>query len=435
MSEPDDMLRQEIAHALRSGTVPARGLEHIAVGLDDEMDAIAELFDYAASGRGGYKFIRGAYGAGKTFLTSLACSKALEKDFLTSTVVISQTETPLYKLAQVYRMACLGLSTRSRQRGALQSLVDRWLYNIEERVIEFDGLEEDDPAFQQAVAQKTEQTLQPLGEKAGRMVACLRAYHKAQLEGDYGNSRALLDWMSGEAKVAAKVKRIAGITGTLDATDALVFLRGLLELIRTAGHRGLVLVLDEVETVSRLRSKERIKSLEVLRGLVDAIDKNEFPGLVLLVTGTPDFFEGPTGVPALEPLESRIRTDFRDDRPDNLRLPQIRLKSFDAARLLKVARKVVQLYPAKNPERIKRRVDEALIQDIVGLFTQGFGGHIEVVPRLFLREFLDVLDLVDLHDYDPRNQYSFDADRVAEKTTLSPEEREHLNQEAKAIYL
>ncbi|MFA5508922.1 MAG: BREX system ATP-binding domain-containing protein, partial [Vulcanimicrobiota bacterium] len=283
MSQPEWAARQDIVKALRSGTVPAAGLEHIAVGLEPQIAAVEELLDYAASGRSAYKFIRGAYGAGKTFLSTLACSRALESGFLTTTVVVSRVETPLYKPAQVYRKACLGLSTHSRQGGALQSLLDRWLYSLEEKVLQFDGLEEEDPRFGQVVAEKVEQALTPLGERAGRMVACLRAYHSCQLEGDYASSRALLDWLSGEDKVASTVKRLAGVTGSLDNTDALVFLRGLLELIRTAGHKGLVLVLDEVETVSRLRSTERMKSLEVLRTLVDALDKNEFPGLVLLV--------------------------------------------------------------------------------------------------------------------------------------------------------
>lgn len=434
MSQPDRMVCEDIVMALRSGTVPAVGLEHIAVGLDAEIQAIEELFEYAAAGRSAYKFIRGAYGAGKTFLSTLAGSRALDQGFLSSSVVISRVDTSLYKLDQVYRKLCLELCSRSHPRGALQSVLDRWLYSLEDRVIEFDGLSEHDPGFIDAVGRKVEQVLQPLGEKAGRMVACLRAYHKCQMDEDYASSRALLDWMSGDPKVSSSVTRVAGIRGALDSTDALVFLRGLLELIRATGHKGLVLVLDEVETVSTQPRPQRLKSLEVLRTLIDALDKNEYPGLVLLITGTPDFFEGSQGVPELAPLHDRIRVDFSDERPDNLRMAQIRLRSFDAARLLAVARKVKEIYPAKNPERIARRVDEALIQDMVKTFTEGFGGEVTVVPRLFLREFLQVMDLVDLHDYDPRRQYSFNADRVAEGS-LTPEEEQFLDQEAKALFL
>lgn len=431
----DSGLAQDIAHALRSGTVPAEGLEHFAVGLEPQMEALREQFDYAAGGKSAYRFVRGPYGSGKTFLSTLASAEALKAGFLTSKVVVSTTDTPLHKPAQVYRQLCQGLTTTSRRGGALQSLVDRWLLQLEEQVIELDGLDEHSPRFGAAVAARVERQLAPVGERAGRMAACLRGYHQCQLADDYATARALLDWVSGEPKVAASLKKVAGVTGTLDNTDALVFLRGLLELIRTSGHKGLLLVLDEVETLLRQsRTQQRQGGLEVLRGLVDAIDKNEYPGLVLIVTGTPDFFDNQKGVPSLEPLHDRIRVDFRNDRPDNLRAPQLRLFPFDEERLLKVARRVRDIYPATHPERIERRVDEGLIQDMVDTITRGFGGRIEVVPRLFLREFLNVLDLVDLHDYDPRSQYAFSADRVAEGG-LSAEEELVLDREARELFL
>lgn len=433
MNQLDSALRTDIIKALRSGTVPASGLEHFAVGLDHQMEAIREQFAYVASGKSAYRFLRGAYGSGKTFLSTLVTSEALSHDFLTSNVVISVADTPLFKLAQVYRRTCGNLSSRSHRGGALQSVVDRFLHHIEDTIIEVDGIDENSPRFAPAVAARVEQSLAPVGEKAGRMVACLRAYHRCQTNDDYPNARALLDWMTGESKVSADIKRLAGVTGTLDNTDALIFLQGLLELVRAAGHKGLVLVLDEVETITRQRRPERLKSLEVLRSLVDAIDKNEFPGLLLLVTGTPDFYDSTQGVAGVEALHQRLHVEFREDRPDNYRMPQLRLPAFDQPRLLAVARKVRELYPASHQERISRRIDDALLQQMVTTVTQGFGGHIDVVPRLFLRELVQVLDLVDLHDYDPRTQYCFNADRVADG--LSDEEKQQLGRESQQIYL
>lgn len=433
MAVPDLVLRTDIIKALRSGTVPAEGLEHFAVGLDDQVAALREQFAYVAAGKSAYRFLRGAYGSGKTFLSTLVTSEALKEDFLTSNVVISVSDTSLFKLAQVYRRLCGNLCSRSHRGGALQSVVERWLHQLEDTIIEVDGIDEDSADFAPTVAARVEQSLGPVGERAGRMVACLRAYHRCQANDDYPSARALLDWLSGESKVGADIKRLAGVTGTLDNTDALVFLRGLLEVVRSAGHKGLVLVLDEVETVTRQRRPERIKSLEVLRSLVDAIDKNEFPGLLLLVTGTPDFYESPQGVAGLEPLHQRIHVEFRDDRPDNYRMPQIRLRPFDQSRLLAVASKVKEIYPATNPDRIARRIDDSLLQAMVNTITQGFGGHIDIVPRVFLRELVQVLDLVDLHDYDPRAQYSFNADRVADD--LSDEERQLLSGQGREIYL
>ena len=124
--------------------------------------------------------------------------------------------------------------------------------------------------------------------------------------------------MGGQPQVAASAKRAAGIRGDLDHFGAMAFLQGLLTVLRDAGHPGLVLVLDEVETLQRVRGDVRDKALNALRQLIDEVDAGRFPGLYLLVTGTPAFFDGPSGVPRLPPLAQRLATDFATDaRFDN----------------------------------------------------------------------------------------------------------------------
>ena len=105
-------------------------------------------------------------------------------------------------------------------------------------------------------------------------------------------------------------------------------LQGLLTMLRDGGHAGLVLVLDEVETLQRVRGDVREKALNALRQLLDELPL--YPGLYLMITGTPAFFDGPQGVRRLTPLAQRLHTDFgTDPRFDNPRAPQIRLRGFD----------------------------------------------------------------------------------------------------------
>src|SRR5690606_14570956 len=115
-------------------------------------------------------------------------------------------------------------------------------------------------------------------------------------EGDAPLAEGLLAWLGGQPHVAASIKRAAGIRGDLDHDVALAFLAGLLTILRGAGYAGLVLVLDEVETLQRVRSDVRDRSLNALRQLIDEIDQGRYPGLYLVITGTPAFYEGPQGV-------------------------------------------------------------------------------------------------------------------------------------------
>lgn len=399
----DKDLRWTLLNALRNGTVPDQGLEEIAVGLEPQVKAIEEGLDFVARGRSGYKFLRGDYGAGKTFLSSLVAARASEMGFLYSKVVISAADTPLYRLLSLYRRICEGLSRSPRSPGGqFRSVIDRWLYTLEEKVVELQGIDEDHERFAEEVGRQVDRELLALGDTAGRLAACLKGYHQAQLAGDYGQAGALLDWMSGEDKVAANMKKIAGVTGKLGSADVFAFLQGLLQIIRSGNdQKGLVVVVDEVETILRLRRPERVKSLEVLRQLVDACDRHEIPGLYFVFTGTPDFFESAQGVPALPPLHDRLKVEFSDQVVDNLRQPQIRLRAFDRERLETVARRVRDVYP--SAKKLSKKVNDKVIDDLADAMTAGFGGRIGVIPRLFLRRFVDLLDRADQYpDFDPQ---------------------------------
>ena len=65
------------------------------------------------------------------------------------------------------------------------------------------------------------------------------------------------------------------------------FLQGALTILRDSSYPGLVLVLDEVETLQRMRGDVRGKALNALRQVIDEVDTGRFPGLYLLVLGQP----------------------------------------------------------------------------------------------------------------------------------------------------
>ena len=116
--------------------------------------------------------------------------------------------------------------------------------------------------------------------------------------GDAATAEALVAWLGGQPHVAAAARRAAGVKGELDHFAALGFLQGLLTVLRDCGHPGLLLVLDEVETLQRVRGDVREKGLNALRQLIDEVDAGRFPGLYLVITGTPAFYDGPQGVAA-----------------------------------------------------------------------------------------------------------------------------------------
>jgi hypothetical protein len=398
--------RKDIIDALRRGTVPNQGLDVLAVGLARFEDAIDEELQTVSGGGAVFKAVRGEYGSGKTFFSRWLTERAKRAGFATTEVQISETETPLHKLETVYRRITENLSTSTTQPGALRDVVDGWFYILDHDVK--DGVAQS--AGSEASLELLQRRLSDVSKEAPAFAAVLRQYRLAQAAGNSAEADGLLAWLGGQPHVAASVKRAAGVRGDLDHYGALGFLQGLLTVLRDSDYAGLVVVFDEVETLQRMRSDVREKSLNALRQLMDEIDGGRFPGLYLLLTGTPAFFEGQQGVQRLPPLAQRLQTDFTTDaRFDNPRATQVRLTGFTPESLLELGSRVRDIYAsgAKDPERVKSFVDDGYLRDLAAAVGGELGGRTGIAPRLFLKKLVsDILDRVELfEDFNPRRDY------------------------------
>ena len=404
--------RREVVDALRRGTVPQSGLDLFAVGLERFEGALDD--DLAVVARGGAAFhaVRGDYGSGKTFFARWLAERAKRAGLATAEIQISETETPLHKLETVYRRLTEQLSTSTHAPSALRAVVDSWFYTLEEEALDTGDVTEDDTeALAKAVDALMESRLAEVARTTPAFAAALRGYRAAQAAGDTATAEALIAWLGGQKSVAAAARRSAGVRGDLDHFAALGFLQGLLTVLRDCGHPGLLLVLDEIETLQRVRGDVREKGLNALRQLLDEIDAGRFPGLFLVITGTPAFYDGQQGVQRLPPLAQRLATDFTTDpRFDSPRAVQLRLPGFDLERLGELGRGVRDLYAgaARNPDRIAEHVDNAYIAELATAVTGGLGGQVGVAPRIYLRKLVaDILDRVDeFPDFDPRRHYA-----------------------------
>jgi hypothetical protein len=404
--------RREIIDALRRGTVPQRSLDVFVVGLDHFVPALDEELGRVAQGGAVFKAVRGEYGSGKTFFGRWLQERAKRLRFATTEVQISETETPLHRLETVYRRALERLSTADCFAGAFRSVIDGWFYGLEEEVLAEGTVDGQDAVV---LASRTEELLErrltAVSKSTPQFALALRAYRRAQRQNDAATAEGMIAWLAGQPHVGVSVKRAAGLKGDVDHFAALSFLQGLLLVLRDSGFAGLLLVLDEIETLQRVRGDVREKGLNALRQFVDEIDAGRFPGLYLLITGTPAFFDGPQGVRRLEPLAQRLHVDFQTDaRFDNLRAVQVRLPGFAHERLVEVGKKVRDLYAldAQSRGRVEGCADDRYLDALARAVTGSLGGKVGVAPRLFLKKLVsDVLDRIDqFPDFDPRQHYS-----------------------------
>lgn len=399
--------RRAVIDALRRGAVPDSGLDLLATGLDRFEVALDAEIDAVASGSAVFKAVRGEYGSGKTFFARWLGERAKRAGFAVAEVQISENETPLHKLETVYRRLTERLTTASFPPSALRPVVDAWFYALEEDALADGASEAELPV---AVDGLMTARLAEVSRHAPSFATAVRGYRAAMVNDDEATAAAVLAWLGGQPNVAAAARRAAGVRGDLDHFGALGFLQGLLTVLRDSGHRGLLLVLDEVETLQRVRSDARDKALNALRQLIDEVYSGRFPGLYLLITGTPAFFDGQQGVQRLAPLAQRLATDFTTDpRFDNPRAVQLRLPGFTLASLTALGITIRDLYAsgAENGGRVKSVADDTYIAALAKAVTGSLGGKVGVAPRLFLKKLVgDVLDRIDqFPDFDPRQHY------------------------------
>ena len=419
---------KHIFNQLRSGLVPERGLDALAVGVEKPRDELVRQLELVQDHSGSIKFLRGGYGCGKTFMARLAIADAQARGFVTSFVVVSDNDLRFHRFEEVYRKVVTELATDTCPRGALSDILDRWIGRVEQGLVETGA---DDAAldFDQKVSGKLREELanRTNGKAPADFVRVIQTIFDLKQAGELADAASLISWLSGSGNVSAGVKRRAEVKGDIQSGDALAYLRGILEIVKSAGYKGMLIVIDEAETILRMRTDSRHKSLNGIRQIADAA--GEYPGLLWLFTGTPAFFEDRKGVKGLAPLYDRIRF-LSNNGFASLRQPQLELKPFDAERLGKVARKLRDLYPMPNRARVMARVSDAFIDRLVAKVTEGFRGDVGVVPRQFLRQVINVMDLVDEHEeYDPDAAFDFSTNALAD---LSPEEQAALDGRARA---
>lgn len=206
--------RRETIDALRAGTVPRRGLDLLAVGMERFVLAVDSELDSVRAGSGVLKAVRGEYGSGKTFFARWLQERAKRAGFAVAEVQISETETPLHRLETVYRRLMERLSTADQEQGAVRSIVDAWFFALEEDLLQTNGDQQlEEAALLERTNELMEKRLASITKMAPTFAATLRAYRSAQRKAVWRTPKhSWLGWranpMSRQLQSGARASRV-----------------------------------------------------------------------------------------------------------------------------------------------------------------------------------------------------------------------------------
>jgi hypothetical protein len=390
---------RDIIDALRNGVVPKGNLELLAIGQDNARKHLKLLLEEAHQKKSPFKFIRGPYGAGKTFLCSWLREYAINEEFVVSTVNIGPDQ-PLSDLPVFYSGVINGLRTPEKlESSALVDILESWLLNIHKATAQIEGLKAFDSSTLNTLApiveKRVEAELANLTDIDPGFAPALRAFYKARLEGDQETASIAIAWLHGSRSMSGQSLREIGVKGYLEANQVFPRLRALLDVINGARYQGLLLIVDELELIRKFpHTRQREQALETLRLLIDESGKNGLPGCLLLFTGTDTFFEDDrAGLKSYEALSERISLQSGTEGMISMRQPIIQLEGFNTDTLLSVVLKVRDLHSIAYNWDSNSSVPNEPLKQLVNDWTTFGEDSVNRKPRPVIRELINILDL------------------------------------------
>jgi len=382
-----------IIEHLRRGSVPVDQVPLFTVGRERWLHIIEDdLTHYIAAGGAKVRFVNGDYGDGKTHFLSVIQHLVQQGGFAVSFVVLTR-EIPLHKFELVYREIVSRLATASGIRG-IRGLITHWLDDLQPR---FDAAA--DAAARLESVETLAETLRGLEDMdvnfAHGLVALLRNRFLPLTDMEMPETReaerqTLYEWFEG-GRLSKKELRPWQIFDTLNKTNSKRLLLSLIVFLRHLGYQGLILLLDELETVLGQSASVRNAAYENVRLFIDNAEQAHH--LHVFFSIIPDVILAEKGFKSYDALWSRVRS-VGESRRLNYRSIVIDLHRtpLEGPELLALGQRLRSIHACAYRWDAAAVMTDAFIQQVCD--TQQRMGLLAEV-RLFIKQIIRYLDMAE----------------------------------------
>ncbi|MCK5680132.1 DUF2791 family P-loop domain-containing protein [bacterium] len=379
-----------IIEELRKGSVPADQVPFFTVGRENWIKFIADdLENYIAQGGAKVRFIRGDYGDGKTHFMSIIHHLARRQGFAVSFVVLTR-EVPIHKFEAVYQNIVRQLRGNFPGLG-VRNLLKQWL----------DDLAKAETSFTvEQIAELAENLRNIPGMNinfANALIALIKNRFVPLAEDESQDERTdarelLLHWFEA-GKATKKELKPFTIFEIVNKTNSKLMLNSLNSFLRHLDHKGLILLLDELETVIGQSASIRNAAYENVRLLIDNSEQAEYFHIFFAII--PDVLLSEKGFKSYDALWSRVRAiGEQDDQILNYRgvlvdLHQTPLKQAEFVNLGQHLRQIHQI--AYRWDATASVSDQILLELCENQQKMGLLNEV----RLFVKQVIRLLDLAE----------------------------------------
>ncbi len=379
-----------IIEDLRKGSVPIDYVPFFTVGRQNWLKFIEEdLDDYIAEGGAKVRFINGDYGDGKTHFMSVIKHLALKKKFAVSFVVLTR-EVPIHKFEVVYQTIVRQLCGFFEGVG-IRQLVDGWIENLKADLTDDVPLEEQLFSVGESLRELSEMDLNFANALIGLADNRLRPLETGEDEEARAYQREILyQWFEG-VRVSKRELKPFQIFEALDKTNSKRFLTSLIVFLRHLNYKGLVLLMDELETVIAQSTTIRNASYENVRLLIDNAEQASY--LHIFMSIIPDVTLSEKGFKSYDALWSRVRS-IGESKRLNYRsvLVDLHRTPLETGELVNLGLCLKRIHELSYRWDAQEQVDEALLkkmcaaQDRMGLLSE---------VRLYIKQVIRILDMAE----------------------------------------
>lgn len=255
--------------------------------------------------------LSGAYGAGKSHLLKVFRQEALSKGFLVCHVAIDSSFR-LNKLDTLYYYIMHNLYTdKGMSIATFEDLFSYWLDNLRHA------------PDKTLASQEIKWVVDEMNRHHEAFARAFMGYIRASLVNDVERARTISAWLKGEKNIPHMIKKEFGVKGDVDPHLALDFLKAFNHLIQLMGYQGLIIMIDEIDLISSMRSDQRALAYSTLREMIDLMFNGDLPHFGLVLAGTEEvYLSEETGFVSHPPLAQRLSlknaTSFKHDHMVNL---------------------------------------------------------------------------------------------------------------------
>jgi len=386
--------------SIAAGVVPRTGAPYIAIGRNEEINALLTDLNQVSEGGSTMRFIIGKYGSGKSFLIQLIRGYALEKGFICADCDLSPERrlcgTNGAGLA-TYRELIKNLSSKTSPDGnALPQVISRWLSSIQMEVAA-GGYAPDTPEFERAVKAKVYEVARSLESQIGGFdfARVISLYYEATKNENEMQKSACIRWLRGEYETKTEARRELGVGSIIDDENWFDYIKLMAAFSRKIGYMGFVVFIDECVNLYKITNRvSRENNYEKLLSMFNDSLQGRSEGLGIILGGTPQFLEDTRrGLFSYDALRSRLADSrFASDKYKNMMGPVIRLKRMSDNELLALIARITILHSQYH--NTQERVTPENMQTFLAICLERAGADSMITPREIIREYLTILDIM-----------------------------------------